>query len=313
MYKSIINDWKQSNYKILFISGDHNGCGKMYLAKQISKDFQYVDLSEIKNFKNDTYETYNVLSLLKCKNKNKNKLLIIDYNEYIKYKIPKKIFIIIILYETITTSLKNLIKKNYHIHIDRSTINYKQIIKKYNNNIKDHQINKLLLYFDYNINKILSHIKFNYDINKKKIDYFQDDSIILTKNIFDNKYSIDDILNITYDVNLISLHILDNLKKNNCNISFLLNYYQNIIYFDTISIIHKKYMKNYEIYLNILYPYLFCNKWIKNITYTKYISKNIIITHMLNINKYDIEDYKNKPIINKKLKNMYEKFLKNIL
>jgi len=54
MYKPIINDWKQSNYKILFISGDHNGCGKMYLAKQISKDFQYVDLSEIKNFKKNS-------------------------------------------------------------------------------------------------------------------------------------------------------------------------------------------------------------------------------------------------------------------
>mgnify|MGYP003647478284 FL=1 len=152
--------------------------------------------------------------------------------------------------------------------------------------------------------------------NNIKIDYFEDDTIKLCNNIFENKYSIDEIINIYFDINLISLHILDYIKcnSNTNNLNILLKLYENIIITDNIHISYYNILRNYIIYLNIIYPYINYKNKIKNIKYNKYLSKNIIITHLLNIHNVNIEEYHINNSINipNKIKLVYNKLYNNL-
>ena len=316
MYNKIIHDWNKDKYKILFISGEHGGCGKMYLANQISKNYEVIDILDVNNNDTKKYNTHNIVSLFN-KKENKHKLVIIDYEEYKKYKISDHIYKIVILYNKITDSLKNIIKKNYHIHILKKNINYTEIIQS-KFNINKQTIYKLLNLFDFNLNKIISYLKYNItsNINEINIDYFEDDTIKLCNNIFKNKYSISEIINISFDIHLISLHILDHIKQISDikNLNILLKLYENIIISDNIHISYYNILRNYIIYLNIIYPYINYKNKIKNIKYNKYLSKNIIITHLLNINNINIEEYhvNNSIYIPNKIKLIYEKLYNNL-
>ena len=316
MYEKIIKDWNKDKSKILFISGDHGGCGKMYLANKISNNYESIDVLDV-NKDINKYNTHNIIFLFNNK-KNKHKIVIIDYEEYKKYKISNNIYKIVILYNKITNSLTNIIKKNYHIHILKKHINYIKIIKSKFNNINKQTIEKLLNLFNFNLNKIISYLKYNYtsNLNNIKIDYFEDDTIKLCNNIFENKYSIDEIINIYFDINLISLHILDYIKcnSNTNNLNILLKLYENIIITDNIHISYYNILRNYIIYLNIIYPYINYKNKIKNIKYNKYLSKNIIITHLLNIHNVNIEEYHINNSINipNKIKLVYNKLYNNL-
>ena len=316
MYEKIIKDWNKDKSKILFISGDHGGCGKMYLANKISNNYESIDVLDV-NKDINKYNTHNIIFLFNNK-KNKHKIVIIDYEEYKKYKISNNIYKIVILYNKITNSLTNIIKKNYHIHILKKHINYIKIIKSKFNNINKQTIEKLLNLFNFNLNKIISYLKYNYtsNLNNIKIDYFEDDTIKLCNNIFENKYSIDEIINIYFDINLISLHILDYIKcnSNTNNLNILLKLYENIIITDNIHISYYNILRSYIIYLNIIYPYINYKNKIKNIKYNKYLSKNIIITHLLNIHNVNIEEYHINNSINipNKIKLVYNKLYNNL-
>jgi hypothetical protein len=282
MYNNIIEKWKHSQ-KILFISGDRKGCGKSYLAKQISKDFELIDCKE------DELKLYDNIGVSVMFGSKKKKLVIYNSNDIqinkINYNCSIKI-IIIILNTYHINSLTKIINKHFIINISLTDSQYINILKNYItlSNEKDY-INILKMY-NYNLNSILHN---QYDKIKKITDDVYDNSLLFINSQKTMKYKIDEYYRNPMEYTLIGLHILDNTKQ--IQLKDKLKQYRSIILSEKTGL--NSSIKDEKIFYTLIYPHKIHIANTKlDIKYNRYISKSIIYTNLRKKNKkLDIDEF----------------------
>lgn len=270
MFHDTINQWKQSN-KILFISGDKKGCGKQYLAKKISKDFQNIECSPDKLKENDN------MGISIMFGSTKKKLVIYNIDDIKIQKLPKNCSIkIIIIVSSVYNifSVKKIIKKNFHIHIKYTDEKYVEILQTHLDLPSTKEYLDLLQLYDYNLNSILHNL---YNQQKKITDDVYDNSLSLVNGDKIKKFKIKDYFRNPMEYTLIGLHLLDYTK--NFQLKDKLKQYRSIIESEQFQL--NSLMKHESIFFNFVYPHkVHLSNTHKSIPYTRYISKSMIYIHL---------------------------------
>lgn len=325
--KSFINEWLSFKYKekSLAIYG-LPGTGKTTIADYILKDWVRVYIKSdfcrvsknLDDFLNDTLYKKSITMMF---NDKVYKSLIIDDIYYIQSN-DKKLFKsiiqfskeknkknpIIYILNTINKNVKPLLNRCFPFKIEY-TINYlTSITKKYFlKDIKNKDIHELVLKSNCNLHNIKVNIEF-YKDNFSNINIYDNINDELSKHIHNiiKMKDIDEIYNNSYsDYMVIGMNLLDSIDK-------FLNSNKSLSKYEKIKIISEVYDNNsisdsiYKILnetndwnsidhiltFNTLSTIYYIQKYklkIKEIPYTKYISKSIIFIHKNKILNTKIE------------------------
>ncbi len=307
-----ISNWSTSN-KPLFICGKP-GSGKTSLGKDILKDrvITHIDSLYMKNNTDIREYIQNIIqkrniTLMFEQKKEKRGLLIDDIDIFYKY--DKKIFKSIInllgsnLYDTkviLTCSIKFINNRSLNkLSYSKLTLIYNNhtLLKICENICKKNKINlsliekrKLIVKSSNNINTLISLIiSEKNDIITHELDNY-DEEEILYKNLFEKKYTINDIIRIySYSKIKISLDLLENIFDITKDIKLIKKIYNYYVFSDILETksINYSHIKEYDMILtiynfhtNIVNLNLKNNNFIPN----KYISKSLIHVHSKKIN-----------------------------
>ena len=319
--KNIIHKFHQHDTPLCIFGPP--GSGKSTLANELLKDtiILTIDTSDIYKYKNinlyinDTLLKKNITLMF---HQGKDRSLIID-DLHIFLKNDYHTFKSLIKYINQSTNYKIIITFNNDLDINKYiTIPYYMISLpdhpmmlsnilddkiKYNNILNFNEKEKILKLMNGNIHKLNKYIH-NLKIND---DMFDSINILMDK-VIKNKYSINELINISkgYEI-FIGLNLLDSIDKY-INIQNFSNnlpiIYKNCIYAD----ISETFMiKNQDVSFKSTFNifYLFNQKYIQKkspiITHNKYMSKSSIIAQ---------ENYSDKDL-RKILINIYEAYEKN--
>ena len=307
--KTIIEKWKLTNDKMLFISGK-NGCGKTSLGKELLKDNSLIHITTdmIKKKSNIGEYIENIIHRksiqMMFKNGSTTKSILLDDLD-VFYKLDKPNFhtiirllktkiknkIIIIFHSNIGKNkyIQSILKNNYHIVLDYSqqqlitivTELLKQRSIKYNYN----DILRIVDKSQHNINTILSMINGEF-INQDTCDknYTSEDILEL----FTNKnMNLHDISRLYYtDYSIFSLNLIENIALQTIANTDLICIYESYCHMDIMDTFiicnHIWELSDYSIMFSLGYAYTVLQQYtctISTILYNKYISKSLISIH----------------------------------
>ena len=307
--KTIIEKWKLTNDKMLFISGK-NGCGKTSLGKELLKDNSLIHITTdmIKKKSNIGEYIENIIHRksiqMMFKNGSTTKSILLDDLD-VFYKLDKPNFhtiirllktkiknkIIIIFHSNIGKNkyIQSILKNNYHIILDYSqqqlitivTELLKQRSIKYNYN----DILRIVDKSQHNINTILSMINGEF-INQDTCDknYTSEDILEL----FTNKnMNLHDISRLYYtDYSIFSLNLIENIALQTIANTDLICIYESYCHMDIMDTFiicnHIWELSDYSIMFSLGYAYTVLQQYtctISTILYNKYISKSLISIH----------------------------------
>ena len=333
--ETFIKHWINKDYKTkpLLIYGN-SGIFKSTLADYIIKDYSNIKIDiefckskiSFNEYIERSLNKYSIKMMFKD-NKYNIKSLIIDDLDYIynekklfnqiidwiynlnNYKIP-----IIFIINDIKL-LKKIDGIFYKLHIKLKDHEYNFFCETYFlNELKNKNINikELLKKSNYNFNSLKNNLLFH----KSKISNIQNylceekNTINTLYKILNNDYSIDELIIIcSYNRQIISFNILENLSNITNNINIIDKIYYNQVLYDNLY--YDKLIFNDINYIyTIIYPiYLLKNVKLflkKELIYNKYISKSII--YIYNSKIFNFNDI---IILYLYIKNNYEKLDKN--
>jgi len=327
--KSFLDDWLDFKYKekSLVIYGIP-GSGKSTIADYILKDWVKVYIKSdfcksSKNFEDYLNDTLYKKSITMMFNDKVLKSLIIDDINYIQTN-DKKLFKsildfskkkeknnpIIYIFTNINKNLKTIVSKCFPFKIEYKTDFLVNIVHKYFlPNIDKNDIIELVLKSNHNLHNIIVNIDF-YKTKFSQINTYDNVNDELSEHIKNiiNMESINDIYNNSYsEYMVIGMNILDSFneffKKTNIKQKEKLDIIGKVYWNNSISdSIYKSLNEtndwnsiNHIITFNTLSSIYYIKKYnlhVKEVPYTKYISKSIIFIHknkILNTNIDNIE------------------------
>lgn len=282
-HQSTIDSWISSS-KVLFVKGNHKGCGKRYFVDELSQQF---DLIECKPDKIKDYDNQGISIMYQ---KKKRKLVVYYLSELDVSKLDTSSSIkIIVIVDTlhIQSKLSKFMKRHLVITLQYTLDQCIDILKEIiDYPTKQMYIDQLNMY-ECNLHSIIH----NSHSTEKQTDDSYDDSLSFLNHPKTKQYTLSNYDRNPGEYSLIGLHLIDHWDK----LPLVDKYKQYRSYIDSEPTkLHPDLQKE-----NILYSFTYPHRLLlqygyEKINYTRYISKSMIHVYLSKLHKkVDIDELYN--------------------